>query len=74
VETFATQNVLANAPDASILKRLRVFIGPVERKNYTFEADVRTNTRRRQMSDRGITAQGYKLVLYGSGQQLKRES
>jgi hypothetical protein len=68
------QKVLAKAPDSSILKRLRVFVGPVEWSNYTFEADVRTNTRRRQMSDLGITAQRYTLVLYGSGQQLKLES
>src|SRR5262249_21666458 len=55
-------------------KRLRVFIGPVDWSNYTLTADVRSNTRRRQMSDLGITAQRYSLVLYGSSQQLKIES
>jgi outer membrane protein assembly factor BamB len=74
VATLDGQKVLQKAPDSSILKRLRVFIGPVDWSNYTFEADVRTNTRRRQMSDLGITAQRYTLVLYGSSQQLKLES
>jgi hypothetical protein len=74
VATLDGQKVLAKAPDSSILKRLRVFIGPVDWSNYTFEADVRTNTRRRQMSDLGITAQRYTLVLYGTSQQLKLES
>jgi outer membrane protein assembly factor BamB len=68
------QKVLQKAPDSSILKRLRVFIGPVDWSNYTLEADVRTNTRRRQMSDLGITAQRYTLVIYGSAQQVKIES
>jgi hypothetical protein len=34
---------------------------------------VRATTRRRQMSDIGITAQRYSLVLYGNSQQLKIE-
>jgi outer membrane protein assembly factor BamB len=74
VATLDGQKVLQKAPDSSILKRLRVFIGPVDWSNYTFEADVRSNTRRRQMSDLGITAQRYTLVLYGTSQQLKLES
>ena len=49
------------------------FIGPVEWSNYTFEADVRSNTRRRMMADVGITAQRYSLVLYGTTQRLKLE-
>ena len=73
VTTLDGQKVLQKAPDNTIFKRLRAFIGPTDWSNYTFEADVRGTTRRRQMSDIGITAQRYSLVLYGNGQQLKIE-
>jgi outer membrane protein assembly factor BamB len=73
VTTLDGQKVLQKAPDNTIFKRIRAFIGPVDWSNYTFEADVRATTRRRQMSDIGITAQRYSLVLYGNAQQLKIE-
>ena len=41
--------------------------------NYTVEADVRANMKRRQMGDIGIIAQRYSLVLYGNNQYLKIE-
>ena len=66
VATLDGQKVLQKAPDDTIFKRVRVFIGPVDWSNYTFEADVRVATRRRQMGDIGITAQRYSLVLYGN--------
>jgi outer membrane protein assembly factor BamB len=73
VTTLDGQKVLQKAPDNTIFKRLRAYIGPTDWSNYTFEADVRATTRRRQMSDIGITAQRYSLVLYGNAQQLKLE-
>jgi hypothetical protein len=73
VTTLDGQKVLQKAPDATIFKRVRMFIGPVDWSNYTFEADVRAPTRRRQMADIGITAQRYTLALYGNSQQLKLE-
>jgi hypothetical protein len=73
VTTLDGQKVLQKAPDESIFQRLRMFIGPVDWANYTFEADVRVATKRRQMGDIGITAQRYTLVLYGNSQQLKLE-
>jgi len=73
VTTLDGQKVLQKAPDDSILKRARVFFGPTDWSNYTFEADVRAPERRRQMADVGITAQRYTLVLYGTSQQLKIE-
>ena len=73
VATLDGQKVLTKAPDNTIFKRIRAFIGPVDWSNYTFEADVRGTTRRRQMTDIGITAQRYSLVLYGNSQQLKIE-
>jgi hypothetical protein len=73
VVTLDGQKVLQKAPDETIFQRGRMFIGPVDWSNYTFEADVRVATRRRQMGDVGITAQRYSLVLYGNSQQLKLE-
>src|SRR5262245_25305610 len=74
VATVDGQKVLQKAPDNTIFQRVRMFFGSTEWSNYTFEADVRTPTRRRQMGDLGITAQRYTLVLYGNTQQLKIES
>jgi outer membrane protein assembly factor BamB len=73
VTTLDGQKVLQKAPDDTIFKRARVFIGPTDWSNYTFQADVRAPERRRQMGDVGITAQRYSLVLYGTSQQLKIE-
>ena len=73
VTTLEGQKVLQKAADNTIFKRLRAFLGPTDWSNYTFEADVRGTTRRRQMSDLGITAQRYSLVLYGNSQRLKLE-
>ncbi len=74
VTTLDGQKVLQKAPDETIFKRIRAFIGPTDWSNYTFEADVRASTRRRQMGDVGITAQRYSLVLYGVSQRLKIEA
>ncbi len=73
IVTLDGQKVLTKAADSTIFKRVRAFIGPTDWSNYTFEADVRGTTRRRQMTDIGITAQRYSLVLYGNRQQLKLE-
>ena len=73
VTTVDGQKVLQKAPDETLFKRIRAFIGPVTWSNYTFEADVRAATRRRQVGDVGITAQRYSLVLYGNSQKLKIE-
>ena len=73
VVTLDGQKVLQKAPLETIFKRARVFIGPVTWSDYSFEADVRAATRRRQMGDVGITAQRYSLVLYGNAQRLKLE-
>ena len=73
VVTLDGQKVLQKAPDESIFQRGRIFFGPVDWSNYTVEADVRVQTKRRQMGDIGITAQRYTLVLYGNDQKLKLE-
>jgi hypothetical protein len=74
VGTIDGQKALYKAPDNTIFKRYRAFVGDVNLSNYTIEADVRGTTRRRQMSDLGVTAQRYSLVLYGNAQQLKIEA
>lgn len=70
VGTIDGQKALYKAPDNTIFKRYRAFVGDVNMSNYTVEADVRGTTKRRQMSDLGITAQRYSLILYGNAQQL----
>ena len=67
------KKVLQKPPDETLFKRIRVFFGPVDWHDYTYEGDVRVNMKRRQMGDVGITAQRYSLVLYGNTQQLKIE-
>lgn len=74
VGTVDGQKALYKAPDNTIFKRYRAFVGSVDESNYTIEADVRGTTRRRQMSDLGVTAQRYSLVMYGNAQALKIES
>ena len=61
---------LAQNPFA-FAKRTRPFFGPPDLSNYTIEADVRSMERRRQMSDLGIVAQRYELVLFGNHQRLE---
>ncbi|SRR5579883_1648310 len=73
VVTLDGSKVLQKPPDETLFKRIRMFIGPTDWSNYTFEADVRANMKRRQMGDVGITAQRYSLILYGNAQQLKIE-
>jgi outer membrane protein assembly factor BamB len=73
VATLDGQKVLHKEPLDTIFGRIRTFIGPTNWSNYTFQADVRSNERRRQMADVGVTAQRYSLVLYGTTQQLKLE-
>ena len=73
VTTLDGQKVLQKAPLETIFKRSRVFIGPTNWSNYTFEADVRSRTQRRQMASIGITAQRYTLTLMGTAQRIKIE-
>jgi outer membrane protein assembly factor BamB len=73
VTTVDGEKVLEKKPIENIFKRTRVFIGPSDWSDYTFEADVRTPMRRRQMADLGITVQRYTLALYGTIQKLKLE-
>jgi hypothetical protein len=61
---------LANNPFA-FAKRTRPFFGPSDLSNYTIEAEVRSKDIRRVMSDVGIVAQRYEMVLFGNHQRLE---
>jgi hypothetical protein len=65
--------VLQRLPDATPQRRSRMFMGPITLSNYTIEADVRVTEKRRQMSDVGVFAQRYGLVLFGNSQKLELE-
>ena len=66
-------NLLVKNPNPPIFKRGRAFIGPSNMSNYTVEAEVRAQERRRQMGDAGVVAQRYSLVLFGNHQRLSIE-
>src|SRR5580692_4704905 len=73
VVTLDGSKVLQKAPDGTLFKRIRMFIGPTDWSNYTFEADAQVGEKRRQMGDVGLTVQRYSLILYGNEQKLKIE-
>ena len=52
-------------------KRTRPFFGPPDLSNYTIEADIRSQEKRRQIADVGIVAQRYEMVLFGNHQRLE---
>jgi outer membrane protein assembly factor BamB len=68
------QKVLEKLPNETLFKRIRIFMGPSDWSNYTVEADVRFNEKRRQMGDAGIVAQRYTLIAFGNSQRLEMNS
>jgi outer membrane protein assembly factor BamB len=62
---------LIRVPDATPQRRTRVFMGPTSWANYAVEADVRVTEKRRSMSDAGVIAQRYSLVLFGNSQKIE---
>jgi outer membrane protein assembly factor BamB len=68
------KKVLEKVPNETLFKRIRVFMGPSDWSNYTTEADIRINEKRRQMGDAGIIAQRYTLVAFGNSQRLEMNS
>lgn len=73
VATLDGSKVFQKLPDGTLFKRIRMFIGPTNWSNYTFEAEVQVGEKRRQMGDVGLTVQRYSMILYGNAQQLKIE-
>jgi outer membrane protein assembly factor BamB len=68
------QKVFEKAPNETLFKRIRIFMGPSDWSNYTVESDIRFNEKRRQMGDAGIVAQRYTLVAFGNSQRLEMNS
>ncbi len=71
VRDFEGNKGLIRVPDATPQRRTRVFMGPAGWSNYTVEADVRVTEKRRTMSDVGVIAQRYSLVLFGNSQRIE---
>ena len=66
--------VLRKTIDNKRLQRATVFIGEQSMSNYTVQADVLTDGRRRKMSDVGIINQRYYIVLKGNEQKIEINS
>jgi len=65
---------LTKTIDNKFFQRATVFIGTPEMKNYTIEADVMSDGNRRKMSEVGLIAQRYAIVLKGNDQKLEVSS
>ncbi|MBI4582552.1 MAG: PQQ-binding-like beta-propeller repeat protein [Planctomycetes bacterium] len=58
--------VLVKHGENARFMRADAFIGPASFKNYTIQADVRGNFRRRSLPDIGLIGQRYRLMLLGN--------
>jgi outer membrane protein assembly factor BamB len=66
--------VLAKTLDNIVFQRSMVFIGDAGMRNYTMEADVRSDGNRRTMSIVGLINQRYLIALIGNSQELEVSS
>lgn len=65
---------LVKTIDNKFFQRAFVFIGRPDMSHYTVEADVMSEGNRRKMSDVGVIAQRYLVVLKGNEQKLEINS
>ena len=65
---------LVKTIDNKFFQRATVFMGTPEMKNYTVEADVLSDGNRRKMSEVGVIAQRYAIVLKGNEQKMEINS
>jgi outer membrane protein assembly factor BamB len=70
VRELEGSKVLAKTLDNIFFQRATVFIGHPDERNYTIEADVRSDGNRRTMSSVGVINQRYLVTLEGNAQQL----
>jgi hypothetical protein len=68
------EKVLAKTLDNIFFQRAFVYIGSPEMKNYTLEADVRSDGNRRTQSTVGLINQRYLVLLNGNAQELEVQS
>jgi outer membrane protein assembly factor BamB len=66
--------VLAKTIDNKFFQRGTSFIGDAEMKNYTVQADVRSEGARRKMSEVGVVNQRYIVVMKGNSQEIEVNS
>jgi outer membrane protein assembly factor BamB len=65
---------LTKTIDNKFFQRGTVFIGEADMKNYTIQADVRSEGTRRKMSDVGLIVHRYQVLLKGNEQKLEVNS
>ena len=65
---------LTKTVDNKFFQRGTVFIGDESMKNYTIQADVRSEGTRRKMSDVGLICHRYQVLLKGNEQKLEVNS
>lgn len=65
---------LVKTIDNKFFQRAMVFLGEPDMKHYTIEADVMSDGNRRKMSEVGVIAQRYAIVLKGNDQKLEVNS
>jgi outer membrane protein assembly factor BamB len=71
VRDLEGNKVFAKTLDNIFFQRATVFIGDAGMKNYTMEADVRSDGNRRTMSTVGLINQRYLISLIGNSQELE---
>ena len=71
VQAMGDNNVMGNTLDRVLFQRAINFIGHVDMKNYTVEAEVMTDGDRRIKSNIGLINQRYIFVLVGNSQKLE---
>lgn len=65
---------LTKTIDNKFFQRGTAFIGTADMKNYTIQADVRSEGTRRKMSEVGVVNQRYIIVLKGNSQEIEVNS
>lgn len=66
--------VLSKTLDNVLFQRAITFIGHPDEKNYTVQADVRTDGNRRMKSNVGVINQRYFIALIGNAQEIEVSS
>ncbi len=64
-------NVLTKTLDRVLFQRTMTFLGSVDQRGYTIEADVRSDGTRRLQSNVGVICQRYIIMLEGNWQELQ---
>ncbi len=65
---------LTKTIDNKLFQRATSFLGRADARNYTIQADVRSEGTRRKMSEVGVVNQRYLIVLKGNSQEIEVNS